>query len=109
MKGGSGLLSNQPYIYAGVRSPARRSSFEGHVLAPGDSIWFEGSASIHRYGGPIMRRSSDSAPPPAVRRTHDIMVRALDATLASARPGVTSGEVDRAARRIVEDAGLGER
>ena len=109
MRGGSGMVSNQPYVYAGVRSPARRSSFEGHVLEAGDSIWFEGSASIHRYGGPIMRTFSVGAPPAVVQKTHDVMVRALDALLAAARPGVTSGEVDRAARRIVEDAGLGER
>jgi len=109
MKGGSGLLSNQPYIYAGIREPARRSSFEGNVLKAGDSIWFEGSASIHRYGGPIMRTFSVGEPLAIVQKTHDVMVRALDAILAVARPGVPSGEVDRAARSIVEEAGLGER
>ena len=109
MKGGSGLVSNQPYIYAGIREPARRSSFERNVLKAGDSIWFEGSASIHRYGGPIMRTFSVGEPPAVVQKTHDVMVRALNAILAAARPGVTSGEVDRAGRSIVEEAGLGER
>ncbi|MDP6787273.1 MAG: Xaa-Pro peptidase family protein [Rhodospirillales bacterium] len=109
MKGGSGLVSNQPYIYAGIREPARRSSFEGTVLKAGDSIWFEGSASIQRYGGPIMRTFSVGKPPAVVQKTHDVMVRALDAILGAARPGAASGDVDRAGRRIVEQAGLGER
>ena len=106
---GSTFLSNQPYVYAGVRAPARRASFERTVIKAGDTIWFEGSASIHRYGGPIMRTFAVGPPSPEVRRVMAVMIDALNALLETARPGVAAGKVDRAARSRVEAAGLGDR
>ena len=106
---GSTVLSNQPYVYAGVRDPARRSSFEQTVIKAGDTIWFEGSASIHRYGGPIMRTIAVGPLSAEVGRVMGVMIDALKALLEAARPGVTAGEVDRAARSRVEAAGLGDR
>ncbi|MDA0676197.1 MAG: Xaa-Pro peptidase family protein [Proteobacteria bacterium] len=109
MRLGSTFVSNQPYIYAGIRNPARRSSFEGHPLKAGDSIWFEGSGAVHRYHGPIMRTFSVGPPKADVQPIHDVMADALNALLDAVRPGVTAGEVDRAARARVEAAGLGHR
>jgi Xaa-Pro dipeptidase len=62
---------------------------------------------VKRYGAPIMRTVSIGKPSSELARISDVMVRALEALLMAVRPGVTSGSVDRAARTIVEDAGLG--
>jgi len=40
---------------------------------------------------------------------HDLVLRAHDAAIAAVRPGVTTGEVDDAARGVIVAAGLGDR
>jgi D-alanyl-D-alanine dipeptidase len=44
-----------------------------------------------------------------VRRVHDIVRRAQEAGYGSARTGATAASVDAASRRVIEDAGYGER
>jgi Xaa-Pro dipeptidase len=41
-----------------------------------------------------------------LRKAANAVLGALDALLAAVRPGVTSGEIDRAGRSVVEKAGL---
>ena len=107
VSGGSDYVSASPIVVAGYREPARRCLTEGRELRAGTSIWYEGSAFVKRYGAPIMRTMSVGLPSTELQRISDVMVRALDAILNSAGPGVPAGDVDRAARSIVEDAGLG--
>jgi Xaa-Pro aminopeptidase len=40
---------------------------------------------------------------------HDLVLRAHDAAIEAVRPGVTTGEVDAAARNVIAAAGLGDR
>jgi len=44
-----------------------------------------------------------------VRQVHDIVRRAQEAGYAAARTGATAASVDAASRRVIEDAGYGER
>lgn len=44
-----------------------------------------------------------------VRRVHDIVRRSQEAGYAAARTGTTAAAVDAASRRVIEDAGYGER
>ena len=44
-----------------------------------------------------------------VRRVHDVVRRAQDAGYAAARTGATAASVDAASRRVIDDAGYGER
>src|SRR5256885_11261244 len=42
------------------------------------------------------------------REIHDVVLRAHDAAIAEVRPGATTGDVDAAARRVIEQAGYGK-
>lgn len=108
VRNGSEFVSEQPIVVAGVRDPARRGTTENRPLVEGESIWYEATASVKRYGGPIMRTMTVGRPHPEVKRIHDIMTGALNALLDVAKPGITAGEVDHAARSRVEAAGLGQ-
>ncbi len=44
-----------------------------------------------------------------VRRVHDVVRRAQEAGYAAARSGATAASVDAAARRVIDDAGYGDR
>jgi Xaa-Pro dipeptidase len=108
VRSGSEFVSEQPIVVAGIRNPARRGTTENRVLVEGESIWYEASASVKRYGGPIMRTITVGRPHSEVKQIHDVMTGALNALLATAKPGVTAGEVDHAARSQVQAAGLGQ-
>jgi D-alanyl-D-alanine dipeptidase len=43
------------------------------------------------------------------RKVHEIVQRAQQAGFEAVRPGVACQEIDRAARRVISDAGYGER
>ena len=55
-----------------------------------------------------MRTISVGKPSAEIKKVSDVMIGALNAILDSVKPGVTSGEVDRAGRSLVEKAGLGQ-
>ncbi|HYC46643.1 MAG TPA: Xaa-Pro peptidase family protein [Burkholderiales bacterium] len=108
VRAGSDYVSAQPIVVAGYRKPPRRCLTEGRTLRAGTSVWYEGSAFVRRYGAPIMRTASIGKPSAELMRISAVMVKALNAILDTARPGVTAGAVDRAARAVVEEAGLGQ-
>jgi Xaa-Pro dipeptidase len=108
IRGGSEFVSNQPIVVAGSRTPVRRTVTEGRPIEQGMSIWYEASASVGRYGGPIMRTISVGPASAELQRISDLMVRVLDRILAAAGPGVPSGEVDQAGRALVTEAGLSQ-
>ena len=105
---GSEYVSSQPYVVAGTRKPPRRGHFEGNMIKKGDCVWFEASASVYRYNGPILRSFSVGQPSPEFREVADVMLDVTDAILNAVKPGATSGEVAQAARQLIEKAGFGE-
>ncbi|HEX2831006.1 MAG TPA: Xaa-Pro peptidase family protein [Burkholderiales bacterium] len=107
VRAGSDYVSAQPIVVAGYRDPPRRCLTEGRTLREGTSVWYEGSAFVRRYGAPIMRTTAIGKPSADLAKISAVMVSALNAILDTAGPGVTAGAVDRAARAVVEKAGLG--
>jgi Xaa-Pro aminopeptidase len=82
---------------------------------PGDRVIASGDAVVVDFGGTVDGYNSDTTRTFHVGRAgeeylavHATVRRAQEAALAAVRPGVAAGEVDRTARRIIEDAGHGE-
>ena len=109
VRAGSEYVGSQPYVVTGRRSALGHATFERQVVQPGDDVFFEVGGCIYRYGGAIMRSVSVGKPSAEFQRAADAVLGALDAILNAAKPGVTSGEVDRAGRSVVEKAGFGDR
>jgi len=51
----------------------------------------------------------DGDPPAEFERVHDAVREAQSAGVAAVEPGVTTGDIDRAVRDVIEDAGYGDR
>ena len=47
--------------------------------------------------------------PPKLQRIYEVVLKAKQAGVAAIRPGITCGEVDLAARRVIDEAGFGRR
>jgi Xaa-Pro aminopeptidase len=79
------------------------------ALAEGDVITMDFGAECGGYHTDMTRTVAFGEPAPELRKVHDIVAEAQQAGIDALRPGVAGGDVDRAARSVVEDAGYGDR
>jgi len=77
------------------------------TLQPGDTVLVDGGCSIEGYRSDITRTVVFGTPSDKHRRVWDVVRRAQAAALQAVRPGATCESIDRAARKVVEDAGFG--
>ena len=106
LSAGSEWTGAPPFVASGPRSSHGHATWTDRAFEAGDPVFLEVNAAIARYHAAQMR-SACIAPVPA---THGAMVSAcragVEAAIAKARPGVPAREVDRACRKVIEDAGF---
>ncbi|HEU4355685.1 MAG TPA: Xaa-Pro peptidase family protein [Actinomycetota bacterium] len=83
--------------------PAERS------LRRGDVLKVDFGASAGGYHSDMTRTVSLGEPPERLREIREVVAAAQRAGIDAVRPGVPLRSVDRAARAVVEEAGLGDR
>ncbi|MBP7707152.1 MAG: aminopeptidase P family protein [Candidatus Aminicenantes bacterium] len=77
------------------------------TLQPGDAVLVDGGCGIEGYRSDVTRTVVFGKPTDKQKKVWDIVRKAQKAALAAAKPGATCESVDRAARKVVEDAGYG--
>jgi Xaa-Pro dipeptidase len=77
------------------------------ALAEGDIVLVDGGCGVEGYRSDVTRTVVFGKASDKQRRVWDIVRKAQKAALKAARPGATCESVDRAARKVVEDAGFG--
>ncbi len=77
------------------------------VVEPGDPVVIDFAASLDGYWADTCRTPVAGEPDPAFVEIYDIDRAAHEAAQAAIRPGVSCQEIDRAARRVIADAGYG--
>jgi Xaa-Pro aminopeptidase len=95
---GSGPTGASPHHDAGDR-----------VIQPGDAVVLDYGGRFGGYCSDMTRTVSVGEPPPEVKEVHAVVREAQEASFRSVRPGVPAQEIDRAARRVIEEAGYGDR
>jgi Xaa-Pro aminopeptidase len=79
------------------------------VIEPGDMVVLDFGGLKDGYGSDTTRTVHvGDAPTDEQREVYDIVRRAQQAGFEAVRPGVACQEVDRAARKVIADAGYGE-
>lgn len=79
------------------------------VIEDGDIVVVDiGGAVPSGYNSDSTRTYAVGTPDPEAAERIAVLVRAQQAAVDAARPGVTASEVDAAARQVLADAGLGE-
>ena len=94
---GSGPNGANPHHEAGDR-----------VIRPGDAIVLDFGGLRYGYGSDTTRTVCVAEPTSEIREVHEIVRQAQQAGVDAVRPGVSCQEIDRAARKIITDAGYGE-
>jgi Xaa-Pro aminopeptidase len=92
----SGPNSAHPHHATGTR-----------VIEPCDVVLFDWGGSLDGYQSDMTRTVVAGAPSEEFRRVYETVLRANEAAFAAVRPGATCESIDRAARRVIEEAGYG--
>lgn len=105
---GSEYPGSPPYVISGERSGLPHGTWEGRELRDGDIVFLEFAGCVKRYSAAMMRTAFLGTPPAAVRDRAKAVIDCVEAAIDAIRPGVTSGEVDAAARDAIRSHGFGE-
>jgi Xaa-Pro dipeptidase len=77
------------------------------TLNEGDMVMVDGGCSVEGYRSDVTRTIVFGRPSDKQRTVWDIVKKAQSEALKAARPGASCEDVDRAARKVIEDAGFG--
>lgn len=95
---GSGPNGANPHHEAGDR-----------LIEPGDTVVLDFGGLMFGYGSDTTRTVSVGEARREVREVHDIVRHAQQAAVDAVRPGVACQDIDRVARKVITEAGYGER
>lgn len=93
---GSGPNGANPHHEAGQRT-----------IEVGDVVVLDFGGLMHGYGSDTSRTVSVGEPSAKAREVHEVVRLAQQAGVDAVRPGAACQEVDRAARRVITEAGYG--
>jgi Xaa-Pro dipeptidase len=95
-------------VVAGPNGADPHAGPSDRPLQPGDLMTIDCGAVLDGYIADITRTWAVGQVAGELRKVYEVVRQANVAGRAAARPGVAAQEVDRAARRVIEDAGYGE-
>lgn len=109
LEGGGGVLPFEPIVLAGARGALPHGIQNETVIKPADMLLLDFGTSAGGYISDITRVFFVGKPPSGkFAEVYEAVKGANAAGRAAAKPGVACQEVDRAARKVIEDAGFGE-
>ncbi len=101
-------ISFGPIIASGPNGGSPHAIPTERVLQPGDLITVDVGVMWEGYYGDLTRNVALGEIDPELETIHRIVEEANAAGREACKPGVPAQEVDRAARRVIEEAGYGE-
>ncbi len=105
-RAGSEIPGN-PMVAAGPNAANPHASVSDQPLQAGDLLVIDFGAGSGGYFADLTRTFAVGEPPAEWARIHQVTLEANAAGRAAAKPGIPAGEVDRAARAVIETAGYG--
>lgn len=108
LNSGTGKMSFTPIVASGPNGGSPHVIPGDRKLQQGDMVTIDAGVFYKHYPGDITRNMAVGEPNPKLEEIHKIVEQANAAGRAAAKPGVACQDVDRASRRVIEDAGYGE-
>jgi len=109
LKAGSHGSPFRPQVVSGERTLLTHPAATGRKVSPGEIVVIHLGATWEGYCAKMCRTVAVGEIPPGQARVYELLLEAQRRAIEALRPGVASGEVDRAARAVVEAAGYGDR
>jgi len=95
-------------VAAGPNSASPHHEPGAHTIRTGDVVVVDIGGTLGGYCSDMTRTYAVGAPPDGFAEAYSALQAAQLAGVAAVRPGATAGDVDRAARTVLESAGLGD-
>jgi D-alanyl-D-alanine dipeptidase len=96
-------------VASGPNSASPHHEPGGRTILPHDAVVLDFGGELAGYFSDTTRTVVVGEPPAGFAEVFAIVHEAQDAAVRTVRPGVTAQEIDRVARRLIDDAGYGER
>jgi len=103
-----GTLSFPSLVQSGPNSSSPHLEPSGRRLAAGDLVLLDFGGAYGGYLADTTRMAVVGEPTAKHREIHELVLAGHDAAIAAVRAGATTGEVDAAARRVIERGGYGK-
>jgi len=97
-----------PIVSAGPNSANPHAAPTDRKLFPGDLLVIDYGANVDGYFSDITRTFAVGDVEPEFKKIAELVLGANQAGHAAAGPGIPAGDIDRAARLVIETAGYGE-
>jgi Xaa-Pro dipeptidase len=104
-----GTLSFESLVQSGPNSALPHMHPTSRNLSAGDFVLLDFGAAFDGYKADTTRMTVIGKPSARHAEIYQVVLDAHDAAIAAVRPGVTTGDVDAAARRVIDAAGYAER
>jgi Xaa-Pro aminopeptidase len=104
-----GTLAFDTLALSGPNSALPHGRPSGRHLDQGDLVLLDFGAAYEGYCADTTRVAVVGAPSARQREIHGLVLAAHDAAIDAVKAGATTGDVDLAARKVIEAAGLGDR
>ena len=109
LEAGGGPVPFEPIVLSGPNAAQPHGVPGDRELRAGEVLLIDFGTSRSGYVSDITRTFQIAEPPsPRTQEIYEVVRAANEAGRAAAGPGVPCQEVDRAARRVIEEAGFGE-
>lgn len=102
---GSEYMSSDPIVCVGQNASIPHGHFKNRKVKAGDTILLEMSACAGRYSGPLMRAVSVGKPSPKVAMMADACRDAVEALIASMKPGALFADAAAEGKAALARAG----
>jgi Xaa-Pro aminopeptidase/Xaa-Pro dipeptidase len=105
---GADDVAFEPIVAFGENAAEPHHPPAGRPLVRGDMVKLDFGALLDGYHTDMTRTVGFGDPDPRLVQIHELVLRAQQAGMDAVRAGVRAGDVDAAARSVIEEAGHGE-
>ncbi len=107
LRRGGGKHPFEPIVLSGPKSALPHGEPDDRAVQAGEPLLIDFGTTVRGYASDITRTFSVGRPSPRLEEIYAVVQAANEAGRRAAGPGVPAQEIDRAARRVIEQAGYG--
>ena len=105
---GAAKMSFEPIVASGARGALPHALPTDKRLEPGELVVLDFGCFVDGYASDMTRTIALGEPGEEARKVYDIVLDAQQQAIAQARAGISTKDLDAAARSVIEAAGYGE-